>query len=92
MPSLPLLLSLLLLLLGPALLLLPLIWPPPPLSAGAQGCRMSWMSPSYHLVSGVNVSRELGGRYRLWLYRQVGWDADDSVRCLPMRAKRSGLT
>ncbi|KZT51449.1 PGAP1-domain-containing protein [Calocera cornea HHB12733] len=41
---------------------------------------MSWMSPSYRLVPGpglnLNVSTRLDGRYRLWLYREVGWDAD----------------
>ena len=40
-----------------------------------QGCRMSYMSPSYILQSGFNASwTSLSGRYSLWLYREVGWD------------------
>ncbi|KAK2465990.1 hypothetical protein APHAL10511_001631 [Amanita phalloides] len=46
-----------------------------------QGCRMSWMSPSYVLQSQFNSSRTpLGGRYSLWLYREVGWDASQITR------------
>jgi len=42
-----------------------------------QGCRMSWMSPSYVLQSQFNSSQTpLGGRYSLWLYREVGWDVN----------------
>ncbi|KAF8638570.1 hypothetical protein AX17_002112 [Amanita inopinata Kibby_2008] len=42
-----------------------------------QGCRMSWMSPSYVLQSQFNRSwTPLGNRYSLWLYREVGWDAN----------------
>ncbi|KAF5388432.1 hypothetical protein D9615_000673 [Tricholomella constricta] len=40
-----------------------------------QGCRMSWMSPSYVLQSKFNTSwTPLARRYSLWLYREVGWD------------------
>src|ERR1700722_2097144 len=39
-----------------------------------QGCRMSWMSPSYILQTGFNVSwTPLANRYSLWLYREEGW-------------------
>ena len=41
-----------------------------------QGCRMSWMSPSYLLQAGFNTTRSsLAARYSLWLYREVGWDS-----------------
>lgn len=40
-----------------------------------QGCRMSYMSPSYILQSDFNASwTSLSGRYSLWLYREVGWE------------------
>ncbi|KAL4076355.1 PGAP1-like protein-domain-containing protein [Scleroderma citrinum] len=40
-----------------------------------QGCRMSWMSPSYLLQSEFNTSwTPLASRYSLWLYREVGWE------------------
>ncbi|KAF5321343.1 hypothetical protein D9619_000541 [Psilocybe cf. subviscida] len=40
-----------------------------------QGCRMSWMSPSYVQQSQFNTSwSPLAARYSLWLYREVGWD------------------
>ncbi|KAG2368585.1 PGAP1-like protein-domain-containing protein [Suillus spraguei] len=40
-----------------------------------QGCRMSWMSPSYLLQHEFNTSwTPLAHRYSLWLYREVGWD------------------
>lgn len=40
-----------------------------------QGCRMSYMSPSYILQSDFNASwTRLSRRYSLWLYREVGWD------------------
>ena len=40
-----------------------------------QGCRMSYMSPSYIFQSGFNASwTGLSRRYSLWLYREVGWD------------------
>lgn len=41
-----------------------------------QGCRMSYMSPSYVLQDGFNASwTRLAERYSLWLYREVGWDS-----------------
>jgi len=41
-----------------------------------QGCRMSWMSPSYVLQTGFDTSwSPLARRYTLWLYREVGWDS-----------------
>ncbi|KAF5363936.1 hypothetical protein D9756_000270 [Leucocoprinus leucothites] len=41
-----------------------------------QGCRMSYMSPSYVLRDGFNASwSRLSQRYSLWLYREVGWDS-----------------
>ena len=40
-----------------------------------QGCRMSWMSPSYRLQTGFDTTLSpLASRYSLWLYREVGWD------------------
>ncbi|KAF9450963.1 GPI-inositol-deacylase [Macrolepiota fuliginosa MF-IS2] len=43
-----------------------------------QGCRMSYMSPSYVLQDSFNTSwSTLAQRYSLWLYREVGWDAQD---------------
>src|ERR1700691_3162725 len=46
-----------------------------PKSLSPQGCRMSWMSPSYILQSGFNSSwSPLAERYSLWLYREVGWE------------------
>lgn len=42
-----------------------------------QGCRMSWMSPSYVLQNGFDSSwSPLARRYSLWLYREVGWDSN----------------
>ena len=47
-----------------------------------QGCRMSYMSPSYILQTGFDASwTSLSGRYSLWLYREVGWD-NNQVRHL----------
>jgi hypothetical protein len=41
-----------------------------------QGCRMSWMSPSYVLQTGFDTTwSPLARRYTLWLYREVGWDS-----------------
>ncbi|KAF9006681.1 PGAP1-like protein-domain-containing protein [Cyathus striatus] len=43
-----------------------------------QGCRMSWMSPSYVLQDKFNASwTPLAHRYSLWLYREVSWDAQN---------------
>ena len=56
-----------------------------PARISPQGCRMSWMSPSYVLQTGFNASwttPSLAARYRLMLYREVGWD-EAQVRLLP---------
>lgn len=48
-----------------------------PARISPQACRMSWMSPSYALQTGFNASwttPSLAARYRLMLYREVGWD------------------
>ncbi|KAG1753485.1 PGAP1-like protein-domain-containing protein [Suillus lakei] len=45
------------------------------LTVSPQGCRMSWMSPSYLLQHEFNSSwTPLARRYSLWLYREVGWE------------------
>ncbi|CAE6396241.1 unnamed protein product [Rhizoctonia solani] len=42
-----------------------------------QGCRMSWMSPSYIVQGDLNTSwTPLARRYSLLLYREVGWDSE----------------
>ena len=42
-----------------------------------QGCRMSWMSPSYVLQAEFNTSwTPLSSRYSLLLYREVGWESN----------------
>lgn len=47
-------------------------------SLSPQGCRMSWMSPSYVLQSRFDHTwSPLAGRYSLWLYREVGWDGHE---------------
>ena len=44
-----------------------------------QGCRMSYMSPSYFIQSRFDTSwTPLAKRYSLLLYREVGWE-DDQV-------------
>ncbi|KAF9567400.1 GPI-inositol-deacylase [Agrocybe pediades] len=49
-----------------------------------QGCRMSWMSPSYVLQTGLNETwTPLARRYSLWLYREVGWDSAQVCHLLP---------
>jgi hypothetical protein len=47
-----------------------------------QGCRMSWMSPSYILQSKFDDTwTPLARRYSLWLYREVGWE-NNNVRAM----------
>ncbi|KAG8771479.1 GPI inositol deacylase [Ceratobasidium sp. 428] len=42
-----------------------------------QGCRMSWMSPSYIVQHEFNTTwTPLARRYSLLLYREVGWDTE----------------
>ncbi|KAI6040448.1 PGAP1-like protein-domain-containing protein [Pisolithus marmoratus] len=51
-----------------------------PRLASPQGCRMSWMSPSYLLQSAFNTSwTPLANRYTLWLYREVGWEPSQPI-------------
>lgn len=53
-----------------------------------QGCRMSWMSPSYVLQPHFNASwTPLARRYSLWLYREVGWDAQQVCICVTLVLK-----
>jgi hypothetical protein len=49
-------------------------------SLGRWTCRMSWMSPSYILLPGVEEPSDWAGRWRLYLYREQGWDGDQTVR------------
>lgn len=45
-----------------------------------QGCRMSWMSPSYVLQKDFDeLWTPLNRRYSLWLYREVEWDTSAIV-------------
>ncbi|EFI27764.1 GPI inositol-deacylase [Coprinopsis cinerea okayama7 len=54
-------------------------------SLSPQGCRMSWMSPSYVLQTGMNDTwSPLASRYSLWLYREVGWDSAVIGNSLPV--------
>ncbi|CAE6433307.1 unnamed protein product [Rhizoctonia solani] len=47
------------------------------MSLSPQGCRMSWMSPSYIVQDDFNTSwTPLARRYSLLLYREVGWDTE----------------
>lgn len=47
-----------------------------------QGCRMSWMSPSYHLQHKFDSTwTPLARRYGLWLYREEGWEKEDEHVC-----------
>ena len=54
-------------------------------SLSPQGCRMSWMSPSYVLQNKFDASwTPLARRYSLWLYREVGWEGNEVS--LPVRS------
>jgi len=47
-------------------------------SLSPQGCRMSYMSPSYLIQSQFDTSwTPLAKRYSLLLYREVGWEDDE---------------
>ena len=48
-------------------------------SLGRWTCRMSWMSPSYVLLRGVEEPSDWAGRWRLFLYREQGWQGDEAV-------------
>nr|AOR51856.1 GPI-inositol deacylase [Phaffia rhodozyma] len=40
-------------------------------------CRMSWMSPSYiHITTFDKTVHPIADKYKLFLYREVGWDGD----------------
>ena len=43
--------------------------------SGSWGCEMSWMTPTYR---SIDTSDGPMPRYKLWLYREAGWD-DDQV-------------
>lgn len=46
----------------------------------SQGCRMSYMSPSYILQDTFNQSwTPLARRYSLWLYREVPWEHEVNI-------------
>ncbi|KAI5118768.1 hypothetical protein M0805_005649 [Coniferiporia weirii] len=54
-----------------------------PSKISPQGCRMSYMSPSYALQTDFNASwtsASLANRYRLMLYREVGWDSNNEYK------------
>ncbi|KAI0275434.1 PGAP1-like protein-domain-containing protein [Gloeopeniophorella convolvens] len=53
-------------------------------SLSPQGCRMSYMSPSYIVQSAFDTSwTPLATRYSLLLYREVGWE-DNEPRGVPV--------
>ena len=49
--------------------------------SGSWGCEMSWMTPSYRPIETPDGPIP---RYKLWLYREAGWD-DDLVRLPPVQ-------
>ncbi|KAK1227266.1 hypothetical protein PQX77_009753 [Marasmius sp. AFHP31] len=50
-----------------------------------QGCRMSWMSPSYILQATFDENwTPLARRYSLYLYREVGWESNQIHKGLPV--------
>ncbi|KAH7105481.1 PGAP1-domain-containing protein [Auriculariales sp. MPI-PUGE-AT-0066] len=50
-----------------------------------EGCRMSYMWPSYILQTAFDKSwTSYASRYSLWLYREAGWDAPDKLRGVPV--------
>lgn len=45
-----------------------------------QACQMAYMSPSYLHITSLNASvTPLADKYKLFLYREAGWDADRTV-------------
>ncbi|KAL7417647.1 PGAP1-like protein-domain-containing protein [Mrakia frigida] len=55
------------------------------LQLGRWTCRMSWMSPSYIHMEGLNSTRTpLASKYKLFLYREVGWDGDQTPDGIPV--------
>ncbi|KLO19789.1 PGAP1-domain-containing protein [Schizopora paradoxa] len=56
---------------------------PPKISP--QGCRMSYMWPSYILQTGLDGSwTRLAGRYSLWLYREANLEPEGELHGLPV--------
>ncbi|KZT05617.1 PGAP1-domain-containing protein [Laetiporus sulphureus 93-53] len=54
-------------------------------SLSPQGCRMSWMSPSYVLQAAFNDRwTPLASRYSLYLYREVGWESPSELHGSPV--------
>jgi len=50
-------------------------------SISPQGCRMSYMSPSYLYQTAFDTSwTPFAKRYSLWLYREVGWQNNEVRR------------
>ena len=55
-------------------------------SLSPQGCRMSYMLPSYLLQTSFDDKwTRLSNRYSLWLYREAGWETHE-VRISSMDA------
>lgn len=46
--------------------------------SGSWGCEMSWMSPSYRRLEWTEF---ISTKYALYLYREQGWDSEDTVSC-----------
>jgi hypothetical protein len=76
----------------PLVLFAALVWQSTRLHASELGrwtCRMSWMSPSYLQMTALNTSvTPLASKYKLFLYREVGWDADQTVSAISDRRGR----
>lgn len=51
-------------------------------TSGQWGCEMSWMTPSYRLIEWADAPIR---RYKLYLYREQGWDPDSEVSTTSMR-------
>lgn len=61
-------------------------------SLGRWTCRMSWMSPSYIQLRGAEEPSDWAGRWRLFLYREQGWDGDPTVRVARHLPSATGRT
>ncbi|AGV14473.1 GPI inositol-deacylase [Cryptococcus neoformans AD2-60a] len=49
--------------------------------SGSWGCEMSWMSPSYRRLEWIDF---ISTRYALYLYREQGWDSEDTLSGHPV--------
>ncbi|KIR64172.1 GPI inositol-deacylase [Cryptococcus bacillisporus CA1873] len=49
--------------------------------SGSWGCEMSWMSPSY---SRLEWTEFISTKYALYLYREQGWDSEDTLSGHPV--------